>query len=72
MQEFRRAIDLKPDYALAHENLGQCLVDQGRESEALLEFESAAALQPDLPGLEAKLDELRRRDGAAIAPDPVR
>jgi tetratricopeptide (TPR) repeat protein len=61
VRELRHAVDLKPDYGLAHDNLGQCLLDLGDESGALLEFESAAALQPDLPGLRQRLADLQER-----------
>jgi tetratricopeptide (TPR) repeat protein len=39
---------LKPDYAEAHCNLGQCLDDQGRHAAAEASYRQAIALNPDL------------------------
>jgi predicted TPR repeat methyltransferase len=43
---FRRAIDAVPDNALAHNNLGVALVDEGKISEALDHFQRAVAIAP--------------------------
>jgi tetratricopeptide (TPR) repeat protein len=42
----RKALDLKPDSSMWHNNLGVLLVDLGREEEALLEFVRAEELDP--------------------------
>lgn len=44
--EFRQAIDLNPDYALAHYWYGLYLQGQGRKDEALAEIQSARELDP--------------------------
>jgi serine/threonine protein kinase/TolB-like protein/Tfp pilus assembly protein PilF len=44
--EFRRAVDLNPNYATAHQWYGLCLAQLGRFDEALLEVERAKDLDP--------------------------
>ncbi len=44
--EFRRAIELKPSYAYAHDQYGQMLACQGRLDEALVQNQRAAELDP--------------------------
>ena len=44
---YRRAIELKPDYAEAHINLGNALKDQGRLAEAEAMYRRAIDLKPD-------------------------
>lgn len=46
MDEFRRAIELKPNFADAHYNLGVAYKDIGRMDDAILEFEAAVTYQP--------------------------
>jgi len=43
---FRRAIDVVPDNALAHNNLGMALVERNEMAEALEHFEKAVAIAP--------------------------
>ena len=43
----RRAIQIKPDYAEAHSNLGNSLKDQGKLEEAIACYERALALNPE-------------------------
>ena len=45
-KEFRRAIQLNPDYATAHQWYAECLAWQGRFDEALAESERARQLDP--------------------------
>lgn len=45
-KEFRRAIDLNPNYATAHHWYAECLAFQGRFEEALAESERARQLDP--------------------------
>ena len=64
----RRAIELKPDYADAHIDLGTVLAEQKRVPEAAHEFEIAAKLRPDIADAHANLglaySELGRIDEA--------
>jgi predicted O-linked N-acetylglucosamine transferase (SPINDLY family) len=43
---YRRALELKPDFAQAHNNLGVALLETGRPDEALASFHRALALEP--------------------------
>src|SRR5207248_1810963 len=45
-QEFRRALELNPNYATAHQWLAECLQGQGRFPESLAENERAHELDP--------------------------
>jgi TolB-like protein/DNA-binding winged helix-turn-helix (wHTH) protein/Tfp pilus assembly protein PilF len=45
-KEYRRAIELNPNYATAHHWLAECLAYQGRFDEALAESERARQLDP--------------------------
>ena len=44
---YRRALELKPDYAEAHNNLGNALQDQGKLDEAVACYRRALELKPD-------------------------
>ena len=44
---YRRALELKPDYAEAHNNLGVALKDQGKLDEAVACYRRALELKPD-------------------------
>lgn len=46
MDEFKRAIELKPNFADAHYNLGVAYKDTGRMDDAISEFEAAVTYQP--------------------------
>jgi len=48
-REFRKAIDLNPNYAFAHDQFGLALAFQGRSDEAIEEGRRAAALDPLSP-----------------------
>jgi len=68
--EFKRALALNPNYALAHEWYGNSLLERGHMAEARRELEAAIALEPIATatnawlGTEAYFD---RRYSAAIA-----
>ncbi len=47
--EYRAAIQLKPGYSRAHQNLGRLLADKGDLDSGLLEFREAVRLEPDNP-----------------------
>ena len=44
---YRRALELKPDFAEAHNNLGIALSDQGKLDEAVACYRRALELKPD-------------------------
>ena len=44
---YRRALELKPDYAEAHNNLGNALKEQGKLDEAVACYRRALELKPD-------------------------
>lgn len=48
-QQFRAAVQLRPEHAGAHNGLGTALAELKRTPEAALEFEAAAKLDPDNP-----------------------
>ena len=43
---FQRALELKPDYAIAHQLYGKCLACMGRHTEAIAAIRRAQELQP--------------------------
>jgi tetratricopeptide (TPR) repeat protein len=56
-KEFRRGIELSPDYAIGHEWYGWHLAASGRNDEAVAEVEKAASLDPLSPSIGADLAE---------------
>ncbi len=47
--EFRRALDVRPDFAEAYNNLGLTLSDLGKKEESVEAFKKAIDLSPDAP-----------------------
>ena len=47
IEQYREAIRIQPDYALAHNNLGGVLMKRGRTDEAVKEIETALRIKPD-------------------------
>ncbi len=47
--EYREAIRLNPDFAIAHLNLGAALAALGKRAEAISAYREAIVLQPNLP-----------------------
>ena len=43
----RRALELKPDYAEAHNDLGNAFYEQGKLDEAVVRYRRALELKPD-------------------------
>ncbi len=69
-QEFRRAIELDPNFAWAHHGLGAALALKGETEAAVAEFEKAIAIRPDLADAHSHLANLylsQERDDDAIA-----
>jgi len=46
VQYYRTAIDLVPNFSLAHNNLGVILADSGRQTEAIGHFNRAVSIEP--------------------------
>ena len=73
---FGRAIEISPDLAIAHYNLGLALQWQGLFSDAIAAFRRAIAIAPDFAEAHAKLGNLlmfngdRRRGSIASAAPP--
>ncbi len=53
--EYKRALELAPDYAEAHNNLGNLLKDQKKYDEAIVHFESSIRIFPDNPSTHNNL-----------------
>src|SRR4029453_10540496 len=49
IDHYRRAVDLRPDYAEAHYNLGRLLVEKGQLDNAIAHYEKAVAINPADP-----------------------
>ena len=47
--QFQKALEIKPDYAEAHHNLGIAFLPQGRLGEAIAQFQKALEARPDYP-----------------------
>ncbi len=45
--QYRKALEIQPDYVKAHNNLGAALAARGRVDEALAQYQNALELQPD-------------------------
>ena len=53
--EYKRALELAPEYSEAHNNLGNLLKDQKKFAEAILHFESSIKIFPDNPNTHNNL-----------------
>ena len=47
ISQFQKALEIKPDYAEAHYNLGNAFLQQGRMEEAIAQFQKALTINPD-------------------------
>jgi len=45
--QFRKALEIQPDNAEAHDNLGNALLQKGRVDEAITEYQKALKIKPD-------------------------
>src|SRR5436190_51617 len=80
MAEYKKASELDPKEAAAHNGLGNILADLGRRDEAMAEFKKSSKLDPKYATLHCRLGsllgDLGRRDEAkaelkkASQPDP--
>jgi tetratricopeptide (TPR) repeat protein len=53
---YKEAIRIRPDYALAHYNLGVALVVKGEDKKAVHHFRETVSLRPDLAVAQKKLE----------------
>ena len=60
---YRRALELKPDFAAAHNNLGNTLKEQGKLDEAVACYRRALELKPDYVGAHSNLGVAFREQG---------
>ena len=60
---FRRALEIKPDYAEAHSNLGVTLREQGRLTEAEASYRRALEIKPDYAEAHSNLGNILLEQG---------
>jgi predicted O-linked N-acetylglucosamine transferase (SPINDLY family) len=60
---YRRALELKPDYAEVHNNLGNALKDRGQIAEAVACYRRAVQLRPDYAGMHNNLGVALQQQG---------
>ena len=60
---YRRALELKPDFADAHNNLGVALKNQGKLDEAVACYRRVLELKPDFAGAENNLGNALKEQG---------
>jgi len=53
---FKEAIRIRPDYAIAHNNLGNALVKKGEMKEAIDHYRKTLKLKPDLVVAQKNLE----------------
>ena len=68
IEQFRQAVALKPDFAVARVDLGNALAESGRLDAAIEQYRQALAIKPDYSAARQNLDiAVARRDLAAAA-----
>ena len=65
LAHYRKALEIKPDYAEVHHNLGIILAGKGRFDDALAHYQKALEIKPDFVEARNNLAWLR-----ATCPDP--
>jgi Tfp pilus assembly protein PilF len=60
---YRRALELRPDYAFAHHNLGSLLLARGQVEDAIAQLEKAVAIDPDYAQAHYTLGSALGREG---------
>jgi len=56
ISHYKMAIKLKPDYALAHNNLGSALSVEGKIEEAISHYKMAIKIKPDYAAAQKNLE----------------
>ena len=64
---YRHAIQVDPNYAEAHNNLGAALLNLGQTSEAAAEFQQALQIKPDYTAARNNLARLQALQKSAPA-----
>jgi Flp pilus assembly protein TadD len=60
-QDIDKVLSLEPRHFGALSGLGLCDIGLGKDREALAAFQRAAALDPNLPGVQANIEALKKR-----------
>jgi Flp pilus assembly protein TadD len=60
-QDIDKVLSLEPRHFGALSGLGLCDIRLGKDREALAAFQRAAALDPNLPGVQANIEALKKR-----------
>ena len=60
---FRRATEIKPDFAEAHHNLAHCLLRQGDQTGAIEAFRAALSCKPNYAEAHLDLAEVLAKQG---------
>jgi len=61
--QLQEAVSIKPDFAEAHNELGNALTNDGQASAALVHFQRAVAIKPGLAAAQGNLGVALARDG---------
>jgi Flp pilus assembly protein TadD len=61
VQDIDKVLALEPRHFGALSGLGQCNTRLGKDQEALAAFQRAAAVDPNLPGVQANIEALKKR-----------
>ncbi len=69
--EYQKALRIKPDYALAHNNLGYVLLKKGEVEEAIVQFEEVVRLKPNDITAQIYLEKVRAVARHGTQPYPI-
>ena len=56
IEQFQKALETRPDFAEAHNNLGNALLQKGLVDEAITHFQKALEIRPDFADVRDNLD----------------
>jgi tetratricopeptide (TPR) repeat protein len=63
VRQYHKAIESRPDYYQAHNNLANILIAQGKADEAIEHYRLALEIKPDYTTARQNLDRLLRSKG---------